>query len=152
MYSLVLISLYLLCFYIWALVQLYIRSRVEDCFPPIPYRSAAAHRKNEWKSLIFDFDTEFLHQNSELSKNGWYHWIRLALLRRNQLSLFTFKPIIEPSSCIQRRRLRWVIFTHFATPPTIPNFYRAQCVPRAKKKKKRAGRENSNVPSIVEKK
>jgi hypothetical protein len=43
-----------------------------------------------------------------------------------------------------------VIFTHFATPPTIPNFYRAQCVPRAKKKK-RAGRENSNVPSIVEK-
>mgnify|MGYP006193348981 CR=1 FL=1 len=120
--------------------------------PIIVYRSAAAHRKNEWKSLIFDFDTEFLHQNSELSKNGWYHWIRLALLRRNQLSLFNFKPIIEPPSCIQRRRLRWVIFTHFATPPTIPDFYRAQCVSREKKKKNRAGRENSNVPSIVEKK
>jgi len=37
MYSLIQISLYLLCFYMWALVQLYIRSRVEDSFPPIPY-------------------------------------------------------------------------------------------------------------------
>ena len=37
MYSLGQISLYLLCFYMWALVQLYIRSRVEDSFPPIPY-------------------------------------------------------------------------------------------------------------------
>ena len=36
-----------------------------------------------------------------------------------------------------------MIFTHFATPPTIPDFYRAQCVSR-EKKKNRAGRENSN--------
>jgi len=37
MYSLVQISLYLLCFYMWALVQHYIRSRIKDSFPPIPY-------------------------------------------------------------------------------------------------------------------
>jgi len=37
MYSLVQISLYLLCCYMWALVQHYIRSRVKDSFPPIPY-------------------------------------------------------------------------------------------------------------------
>ena len=37
MYSPVQISLYLLYFYMWALVQLCIRSRVEESFPPIPY-------------------------------------------------------------------------------------------------------------------
>ncbi len=35
MYLQVQINLYLLYFYIWALVQLWIRSRVEESFPPI---------------------------------------------------------------------------------------------------------------------
>ena len=33
-----------------------------------------------------------------------------------------------------------MIFTHFATPPTIPDFYRAQCVSREKKKIGREGK------------
>jgi hypothetical protein len=35
MYSQVQINLYLLYFYMWALEQLWIRSRVEESFPPI---------------------------------------------------------------------------------------------------------------------
>jgi hypothetical protein len=35
MYSQVQINLYLLYFYIWVLVQLWIRSRIEECFLPI---------------------------------------------------------------------------------------------------------------------
>ncbi len=37
MYSQVQINLYLLYFYMWALVQLWIRSRIEETFPPILY-------------------------------------------------------------------------------------------------------------------
>ncbi len=82
-------------------------------FPPL----------SEWKSLVFDFDVEFCHQNSESSKNWWYHWIRLALLRRNHsITFFNFKPIIEPSSEVEMSN-----FHSFDDPPnqvsTGPNAF-----------------------------
>jgi hypothetical protein len=39
----------------------------------------------------------------------------------------------------------------FGTPPNIPDFYGAQRESSEKKEKKMAGRENSNLPTVVEK-
>jgi hypothetical protein len=42
-----------------------------------------------------------------------------------------------------------VIFTHFATPPTIPDFYRAQCVSREREKE--GGKGKLECPIYLEK-
>jgi hypothetical protein len=108
---------------------------------------AVAKRKAELFSLLFDFDTKFYCQNSKLNRNGWHHSIPLARARRNHLLLFTFRPIIDPSSCIEVEGIKSALFATFRTPSKTYQHAKKEFDPP--NDKKLGGNINENVPINV---